>query len=83
MPKSWNPGREAQGRVPESQEVSPDTWEKDVQPKETVRELKGREKVEDKKMSLVVQWLRICLPIQGTRMTSLVQEDSTDRKSVV
>jgi len=32
--------------------VSPDTWEKDVQPKETVRELKEREKVEDKKMFL-------------------------------
>ena len=27
--------------------------------------------------SLVVQWLRICLPIQETRVRSLEQEDST------
>ena len=27
--------------------------------------------------SLAVQWLRICLPIQGTRVLSLVLEDST------
>ena len=27
--------------------------------------------------SLVVQWLRICLPMQGTQVQSLVQEDST------
>ena len=26
--------------------------------------------------SLVVQWIRICLPMQGTRLRSLVQEDS-------
>ena len=29
------------------------------------------------KTSLVVQWLRIHLPIQGTQIQSLVQEDST------
>ena len=29
--------------------------------------------------SLVVQWLRICLPMQGTRVRALVQEDSTCR----
>ena len=27
--------------------------------------------------SLVIQWLRICLPKQGTQVQSLVQEDST------
>ena len=27
--------------------------------------------------SLVVQWLRICLPMQGTRVRALVQEDPT------
>ena len=27
--------------------------------------------------SLVVQWLRICLPMQGTQVPSLVQEDPT------
>ena len=26
--------------------------------------------------SLVVQWLRICLPVQGTQVQPLVQEDS-------
>ena len=27
--------------------------------------------------SLVVQWLRICLPMQGTRVRALVREDPT------
>ena len=27
--------------------------------------------------SLVAQWLRVCLPMQGTRVQSLVQEDPT------
>ena len=27
--------------------------------------------------SLVAQWLRICLPMQGTQVRSLVQEDPT------
>ena len=27
--------------------------------------------------SLVVQWLRICLPIQGTRVRALVRGDPT------
>ena len=27
--------------------------------------------------SLVVQWLRICLPVQGTRVRALVREDPT------
>ena len=29
--------------------------------------------------SLVAQWLRICLPMQATRVRSLVQEDPTCR----
>ena len=29
--------------------------------------------------SLVVQWLRICLPMQGSRVRSLVREDPTCR----
>ena len=29
--------------------------------------------------SLVAQWLRICLPIQGTRVRALVWEDPTCR----
>ena len=35
------------------------------------------EKKKKKKTSLVVQWLRIRLPVQGTWVQSLVQEDST------
>ena len=31
----------------------------------------------EKGTSLVAQWLRICLPIQGTRVRSLVWEDPT------
>ena len=31
--------------------------------------------------SLVVQWLRMCLPMQGTQVPSLVQEDSTCHKA--
>ena len=31
--------------------------------------------------SLVVQWLRIHLPMQGTRVQSLVQEDPTCRRA--
>ena len=29
--------------------------------------------------SLVAQWVRICLPVQGTRVQSLIPEDSTCR----
>ena len=31
--------------------------------------------------SLVAQWLRICLPMQGTRVRSLVQKDPTCRRA--
>ena len=31
--------------------------------------------------SLMVQWLRIRLPMQGTQVRSLVQEDSTYRRA--
>ena len=30
-----------------------------------------------KETSLVVQWIRICFPMQGKQIQSLVQEDST------
>ena len=32
--------------------------------------------------SLVVQWLRICLPVQGTQVRSLVWEDSTCLRAI-
>ena len=31
---------------------------------------------------LVVQWLRICLPMQGTQVQSLVREDSTCHRAI-
>ena len=34
-------------------------------------------KCSEKGTSLVVQWLRICLPMQGTQVRSLVREDPT------
>ena len=36
-------------------------------------------KVEEGGASLVVQWLRICLPMQGTRVRAVVWEDPTCR----
>ena len=38
--------------------------------------LKGK-----KRASLVAQWLRICLPMQGTRVQALVWEDPTCRRA--
>ena len=44
-------------------------------------EKKGIKGEEDKKWklgaSLVAQWLRVCLPVQGTRVRALVWEDPT------
>ena len=38
----------------------------------------GREKIKNNGgTSLVAQWLRICLPMQGTRVRALVQKDPT------
>ena len=37
----------------------------------------GGQKVQTSGASLVAQWLRIRLPMQGTRVQALVQEDST------
>ena len=46
---------------------------------------KGRNKTWVKKFikgaSLVAQWLRIRLPMQGTRVRSLVREDPTCRRA--
>ena len=40
---------------------------------------KKKEKKKKKGASLVAQWLRVCLPMQGTRVRALVQEDPTCR----
>ena len=36
-------------------------------------------KINPTRASLVAQWLRICLPMQGTRVRALVWEDPTCR----
>ena len=33
------------------------------------------------KTSLAAQWLRICLPVQGTRVRALVREDHACREA--
>ena len=47
---------------------------------ETSPDYIGQKRLESRntnKTSLVVQWLRIPLPMQGTQVQSLLQEDST------
>ena len=39
----------------------------------------GKVLEEHVRASLVAQWLRICLPMQGTRVRALVREDPTCR----
>ena len=39
---------------------------------ENIHKCKTKNKI---RISLVVQWLRICLPMQGTQVQSLIQED--------
>ena len=34
-----------------------------------------------RRASLVAQWLRVCLPMQGTRVRALVQEDPACRRA--
>ena len=38
---------------------------------------KRMKRIEDTWASLVAQWLRICLPMQGTRVRALIWEDPT------
>ena len=47
----------------------------------TVGWIEGRSSIKSEKMgaSLVAQWLRICLPMQGTPVRALVWEDPTCR----
>ena len=50
--------------------------QKEGKTKEGRKERKLKHKVTGK-ASLVAQWLRICLPTQGTRVRALVWEDPT------
>ncbi|KAJ8791248.1 hypothetical protein J1605_020688 [Eschrichtius robustus] len=55
-----------------------------VEPKE-IQELRSENQDERLLMpwaSLVAQWLRICLPMQGTRVRALVWEDPTCRGAI-
>ena len=48
---------------------------------ESDQDQKKKEAEEKEGDLLVVQWLRICLPMQGTRVRSLVWEDPTCRRA--
>ena len=61
------------GAPRESQLVSFQLW------KETNNFELYTSKIIETGTSLVVQWLRICLPMQGTRVRALVREDPTCR----
>ena len=59
-------------------------WKNKLREKEIKGEGKRKggkleEKEEKFRASLVAQWLRICLPMQGTRVRALVWEDPTCR----
>ena len=43
------------------------------------KDLKGTNKNESSGASLVAQWLRVCLPMQGTRVRALNWEDPACR----
>ena len=60
------------------------TKKKKKEKKKILKEARGRKhctyrkaKVKNYRTSPVVQWIGICLPMQGTRIQSLVWEDST------
>ena len=42
---------------------------------------KSFKKTRKRGTSLVAQWMRICLPMQGTQVQSLIQEDSTSHRA--
>ena len=48
-----------------------------IDPKEIIRDAHEGVGRKHFRASLVVQWLRICLPMQGTRVRALVWEDPT------
>ena len=50
-----------------------------LRPRDNDLLLEQREEAGIFRASLVAQWLRICLPMQGTRVQALVREDPTCR----
>ena len=50
-----------------------------MHPDSIVKKVKSTSSKSHKRASLVAQWLRICLPMQGTRVHALVWEDPTCR----
>ena len=80
-PKLWGEGwvREGAGtwamakfsRPVPAQDLLQETWEEIVSAEYYINPIWGT--------SLVAQWLRICLPMQGTLVRALVREDPTCR----
>ena len=74
------PSRSAACGIPPDQGSNPCPlhWQADSQPlRHQGSPYKELLKFNDKRASLVAQWLRICLPMQGTRVRALVWEDPT------
>ena len=61
-----------------SRTTEAEEWISDLE--DRMVEFTKQNRIKNEKMaSLVAQWLRICLPMQGTRVRALVWEDSTCR----
>ena len=45
--------------------------------RQTIPKTNSKDKNKQTGASLVAQWLRVCLPMQGTRVRALVWEDPT------
>ena len=63
----------------EQLEIQIPLFQKDFSPAGKLRGGKRRSKFPQLGASLVTQWLRICLPMQGARVQALIWEDPTCR----
>ena len=68
-----------QKTIPAEQKGIPHTWEKIFANHRSDKGLISR--IYRDGTSLVAQWLRVCLPVQGTRVQALVREDPACRRA--
>ena len=64
-------------RMDEIQAQISELKDKAMENTQTEQQTEKRTLKSEEGTSLVAQWLRICLPMQGTRVQALVQEDPT------